>query len=543
MADFVDQGSLGATGSSANNQATLVLTLAASVSKGDLMIVVVADDNRLGSADADGSEVSSVQANGSPATAFTKIIGWSNNNAAAQAGASCSLWAGIAKADLTTSNTITATFTSSTLSDATAMTARRFTYSSAGLLTVVGVGPTNTLSNDAADPGSLDATTVNAEHLRIRGIGAEVGNNTSLTPTAGWTAWDNGNSAATGTSAEMCARAEHHISTGTSDASDPTYVAADCASVYATFRTFPLPFSNLIEGRAFKLLSAPSFDPPNLLLTTLAPTEAAIIFGVTSPSPSFRPLAALPFDPPNLLTTTLAPAPQTGFVFRGPLIATISKSRKAPEFDPPNLLLNTLAPAQQEAPIFGTVSDRPSFKPISAQEFQPPNLLTTTLAPAQAATPFAQYDWPNPSFNRFTAKVFDHQNNLLLMLSVKPFAQYDWPAPTPKRLNAIQFDPPNLLLTTLAPFIQPPFFGLPSDRPAFPRFKAPVFEQPNLLPTLLSTPIVMPPIAGIYDSSARPRRISAIPFDPPNTAITVLSAPVVTPTRIIYIPTHRPRRR
>ena len=80
------------------------------------------------------------------------------------------------------------------------------------------------MNNTGADPASLNVTTDNIACLRVRGIASQVGNNTNLTTTASWTAWANGNSATTGTTAEMCARAEHIISTATSAASDPTYV-------------------------------------------------------------------------------------------------------------------------------------------------------------------------------------------------------------------------------------------------------------------------------------------------------------------------------
>lgn len=226
---IVDKGSLGATGSSADNQATLDLTTTAAAPVGRLVVVVVADDNRLGSADADGAEVASVT--DSAGNTYTKGDGWSNNNGTSQTGASVSLWWSVLTRHLRSGATITATFTDGATSDATAMVARQF-YKD-GTIAVEAVGE---LSNDAADPGSLNVTTTNIACLRIRAIGGEVGNNTSLTPTSSWTAWDNGNSATSGTTAEICARVEHIVSTGTGAASDPTWVACDNASVYVAFK-------------------------------------------------------------------------------------------------------------------------------------------------------------------------------------------------------------------------------------------------------------------------------------------------------------------
>ena len=79
--------------------------------------------------------------------------------------------------------------------------------------------------------------------MRVRGIAAQAGNNTSLTTTAGWTAWANGNSATSGTTGEMCARAESRIITGTGASSNPTYVSAIYASAYVAFKEAVLPIT------------------------------------------------------------------------------------------------------------------------------------------------------------------------------------------------------------------------------------------------------------------------------------------------------------
>ena len=227
---FADLGSLGAVGNTNNNQASLVLTTTAAVSVGDLVVVVVAVDNPTNGGD---SGVSGVQNSGT-ANTWVKAI-QIQNAVAAQGGASCSIWYTQATSAIASGATITATFTNATTSDASALTARRFSVDAGSTVAIEGT-PGTLVGNTAADPGSLNVTTANIQCLRVRGIASQVGNNTNLTPTASWTAWANGNSATTGTTLEMCARAESIINTGTGSASDPTYVSAIYASAYVAFR-------------------------------------------------------------------------------------------------------------------------------------------------------------------------------------------------------------------------------------------------------------------------------------------------------------------
>lgn len=233
MAVFTEVGSLGATGSTSNNQASLALTIGAAAALGSLVVVVVADNNN---ATVDGADaiVSSMTDNsaGGPNT-WTSAGSFCNSQAAAAAGAAVQIFYSVLTNALANGDTITATFANQGNSDASGMTARNFSFTAGGNLHRV--TSTGTLADDGADPGSLNLTTINTEMLRIRGIAGEVGNDTSLTPTSGWVAWANGNSAVTGTTAEMCARAEHHISTGTGDASDPGWVNCDNASLYVAF--------------------------------------------------------------------------------------------------------------------------------------------------------------------------------------------------------------------------------------------------------------------------------------------------------------------
>lgn len=342
---FSDGGSIGANGSSANNQSTLTLAVSQQCNVGELVVLVIADDNSGSGADADGSEVSSVAAG---TNTFSKAKGWANNNAAAQAGAAVQIWYSVLTQQINNGANITITFANATLSDATGVTGRKFTTSGG----TISVGATNQLSNDAADPGSLDATTSNREALRIRGIAAEVGNNTNLTATTNWTAWANGNSATTGTTAEMCARAEHRIFTGTGSASDPTYVSADCASAYVAFYedftltpslfndstdSFPAPTVGATYSITPSLYSdADDFFAPTVAFPGDSQDVTPSLF--TDDDTFFAPTVASTYDlTPSLYTdddTFFAPTVTPGAVNLTPALYSDSDSFFAPTVTP-----------------------------------------------------------------------------------------------------------------------------------------------------------------------------------------------------------------
>ena len=229
---FADLGSLGSTGSTSNNQSSLVLTTTAAVAVGDFVVVVVAVDNRV-TGGGDDLAVSGVTNSGT-ANTWTKAIQVANN-LAAQGGASVSIWYTKATAAIASGGTITATFTTNSTSDATAMTARKFSVATGASVILEGT-PTTLLHNTAADPGSLDLTTANTACLRIRACAIELGTNTNWTPTASWTAFAGGTSSTTGTTIEMSARAEFRIFTGTNAASDPTQSSAINANAYVAFK-------------------------------------------------------------------------------------------------------------------------------------------------------------------------------------------------------------------------------------------------------------------------------------------------------------------
>jgi Concanavalin A-like lectin/glucanases superfamily len=225
---FSDLGSIGSAGTTTANQTTIVLTTTATCNAGDLVVVVVGVDNRDNQED-DESVTGVVDSTG--ANDYYKIGGGATAHAA-QAGASCQVFASVIGTQLNSGGTITATFQTNTTSDAQCIMGRRFSFT--GGRNGLGIEGFNRVRTSAADPASLDATTQNVACLRIRAIAGEVGN-TTFTATTNWTGWANPQSAA-GTTGEISIRAEHRISTATSDASNPTWVSCDNVGIYIALR-------------------------------------------------------------------------------------------------------------------------------------------------------------------------------------------------------------------------------------------------------------------------------------------------------------------
>ena len=226
---FGSKGAGGSVGSATANQASITLTTATTnLAAGDLGVIIVCGDNNQ-TGDGDEGMVTSVT--DSAGNGWVKAVEFCNGQGSAQAGSTCSMWFTNAKAALNTGGTITANLSNAASRDAMCLAAWYYTKAAG---TVAARAFSATLANDAADPGSLNVTTLNKEYLRIRGISSELNSVTAITVTATWTSWAltvrSSNAAAAQT-----ARAEHIISTATSAASDPTYASADHASVYAAF--------------------------------------------------------------------------------------------------------------------------------------------------------------------------------------------------------------------------------------------------------------------------------------------------------------------
>jgi hypothetical protein len=210
----------------ANQASTLTQPLTGSV--GEFFVLIVAVDNNQ-TTDGDEGAVTSVT---QTANTWTKAAEFCNGQGGAQAGATCSVWYMQCTTAFSSENA-TINFSNSASRDKSANTVWIF---SVGAGNSVAVEATNTLANDGADPGSLNATTANIECLRIRGIAGETNSTTALTVTSGWTAFSSTQTTGGGSAANMAVRGEWRISTGTGDASDPTFTSADHASVYVAFK-------------------------------------------------------------------------------------------------------------------------------------------------------------------------------------------------------------------------------------------------------------------------------------------------------------------
>jgi len=257
-------GNLGTALSSANNQASLVLTTTAQALAGSLVVLLIAVDN-VQTTDGDSTAVSGVV--DSAGNTYQRAKGFANGQAAAQAGADISIWfpdGGKLATTLPSGGTITATFANAALADASAMTAKNFSMTAGNIAAVEGTP--GGLAADGAAVGSLNVTTANIECLRVRGIASESNSSTALTPTATWAIFAQAISGAGTTATEMGVRGEWLISTATGAASNPTGGAGnvDHASAYVAFKeSAPPPIvGTLTKTLANLTLVATGVGPP-----------------------------------------------------------------------------------------------------------------------------------------------------------------------------------------------------------------------------------------------------------------------------------------
>lgn len=226
---IADVGNLGAGGSTANNQGSLTVATVLALAAGDFAAVAVTVDNAV----ATGGDVGDVTGVTIGGVAMTKARQHAQA-VTAQTGSAASLWFLNVLSTIASGSNIVATFGTASTSDASALSARKYSKGAGNILELQG---TNAGVSTTTAAGSLDVTTENAEMLRIRATGCEYDTTLTQTVTASWTAWTEGGSAATGTVTEQVIEVEHRIVTGTNGASAPTLSAAcDSASVYAVFK-------------------------------------------------------------------------------------------------------------------------------------------------------------------------------------------------------------------------------------------------------------------------------------------------------------------
>lgn len=242
----------GATGEKTSDT-SITLTVTNTINAGNNAIVVGAFDN-VDTADGFTQLVTSVTDSGG--NEYVKAGEWTNGQSAAAAGATCSVWYSPNPAAGLTSGVGTITMTLGSAVTAKAMSVVEVVCTD-GTLYLMPQSVTSGLfgslvkglSNDAADPGSIDfgrktGLSDPANYLHLRAIATEEEDATALTVTnAFWTAINEGTSGTGGVpTSNMQSRGEYIITTSHTNTSDPTLFSADHASIACTF--VDTPFSS-----------------------------------------------------------------------------------------------------------------------------------------------------------------------------------------------------------------------------------------------------------------------------------------------------------
>lgn len=276
---------LGTALSTANNQTSLVLTTTTVAEVGRLVVVAVAVDNAQ-TTDGNSTAVSSITDSAGGNT-WTRAKGHTSSLGVAQDGADISIWYSVLNNQIANGGTITATFANSATSDASAMSAWKYSLAISSQVAIEGT-PSG-LSNDASNAGSLNVTTANVQCLRFRAIASESSSTTALTASAGWTLISQAISGAGVSATEMGVRGEFIISTATGAASAPTggAGAVDHASAYVAFREIvpqDLTPALYTDGESFGAAGVNRFLTPTLYVDSdliLTPTLTGL--GATIP--------------------------------------------------------------------------------------------------------------------------------------------------------------------------------------------------------------------------------------------------------------------
>ena len=203
-------------------------TTSAALNSGEVGVCVIAkDETGVGTTDGTGNaQYTSITDTAS--NTWVEQIEWCNMQTTAAANGACvAIYTTTATANLASGQALTATFSAATARKAGVC----WRFSRDGTVSLA--AGSGGLANDAADPGSLtDATTVEREHLFVRGTACESNTGTYI-PDTDFAPFDlSGAVSNSGTAAtSMEAAAEWLVANeATSAASDPTWVAADCAS-------------------------------------------------------------------------------------------------------------------------------------------------------------------------------------------------------------------------------------------------------------------------------------------------------------------------
>lgn len=202
-----------------------------------VIVQVVLDNNA--TVDGDNGEVTSVT--DPKGNQYFKAKEFTNSQGAAGGGCTVSLWYSQLDTALEVNDAVTANFSFSPVWKG--VRAGKADVAAGNSVRVTAV---TDLANDAADPGSLDLSVANIEHLWVRFIAKEGGVGTyTRTVDYGFTATALGSGTDDDTRIAMAGEAD--IFTGTTNPSDPTWTtsARDHASVLVAFEETTTAATNL----------------------------------------------------------------------------------------------------------------------------------------------------------------------------------------------------------------------------------------------------------------------------------------------------------
>lgn len=255
---------VGTAGSSSVNDSTAATSYSPwaglSTGIGDLILLVVATDN-VQTTDGVTNLHTSVVTTASEVT-WTKLSEFTNGQTGAGLGATVSLWISSPCPDTSVGLT--------TVNFASSITKKAMCWIGVSLpsgSTWQKAGTDQTRADDGIDPGSMTlGSLTSGEYLWVRGIAAETNADTAITASSGWTPFGGGANASTtggAAAANMAVAAEYDIATATTLTSDPTWTAADCASVLVALKELAsTPISGSDAGSGSDTAAVTAVDVP-----------------------------------------------------------------------------------------------------------------------------------------------------------------------------------------------------------------------------------------------------------------------------------------
>lgn len=228
---------------------TWVFNSAVAGSSGQAHIICIAMDNIGTTSDGDKNDILSIT--DAAGNTYTQAGEFSNVQSGAGTGATVGIFYSTLSSAITTSTSITITFSAAT-STAKCAAQGIFSMTSGNVLSCV-TAANNTLPNDGADAGSLqlNGTVTSREYIFLRASAIENSSYTNTT-TASWSPFVTGTTNVTsggGAASNMAMFTEYRILTSTfPTASDPTVGAADIASLeVALYETAPPPVTRQVK--------------------------------------------------------------------------------------------------------------------------------------------------------------------------------------------------------------------------------------------------------------------------------------------------------